>query len=826
MDVDLLIRDSRWLRRLAQGLLRDEASVDDVLQQTWLASREAPPRDDRAHRSWLRTVVRRLAARQHRDAMRRRQREEKFAPSEAMPDTASLVQRAEMQRRINEAVLELGEPYRSTVLLRYFEDLTSEEIARRDGIPAATVRTRLHRGLEMLRARLDASYGKRDQWALLLLPLARPSSTASVASAIAVPVLLTGALTMAMKITLSSLAALILAGALWFLWDDSTEPSLVVEDEFARTIEIPEAGSPQKNLSSRSTPIEGEAAPEEQSAESPNPIPEPEITPASPEVLGKLVRIDESGARVPVLDGEFRFNRKAQDLSKVIAVENGQFSLAKSFDEALFISNIVADGKKAYPLDEEHLIEDGQLEVRVRWLPVCHLRVVSEETGQDLDQLEILEDISTYRHTVHPGHYRDINVYAREATSPIELPIIDGVQSYWARSPGYAWGHVNVDHRSGGTQTLALRRGGELVVSLIDFDPKSGAVVRLVPGDHQGLGKTMVEVEPHPGQPIVFSSLEAGEYQIRVEIGLWYDPPTRLGTAQVKVVEGQRTDVEIELDKLPDRGEKVEITGRLILPETEDMPELSLYLRPTGRPPGKEAFFISRKKLHESPDDPLALTWSASVLPGVWQVRINPLQLAEHFEIGPEGRRDIEIRIPELAEVLVHVVDELTREEIPGGALVWMRPRPAFEGVWSLETVTKTKPGEPVRFVAPVGNIYIAPYAPGYREVQLERELHPGVNELTAELERESNIFVSLSCEGTNVPYGWDMPIEVEPIDGEGQGEVKTIQRGKAVIEVDRPGRYRLKIGPLEGFAPVRSVEVTIGEGEQLETDVELFRKQ
>ena len=60
-----------------------------------------------------------------------------------------------MQRTLVTAVLSLSEPYRSTILWRYFGDLSSEEIAQRLATPASTVRNRLRRGLELLRSALE-----------------------------------------------------------------------------------------------------------------------------------------------------------------------------------------------------------------------------------------------------------------------------------------------------------------------------------------------------------------------------------------------------------------------------------------------------------------------------------------------------------------------------------------------------------------------------------------------------------------------------------------------------------------------------------------------
>ena len=51
-------------------------------------------------------------------------------------------------------MLDLDEPYQTTMLLRFFEDLPPRVVAERMGVPVETVRTRTKRACETLRARL------------------------------------------------------------------------------------------------------------------------------------------------------------------------------------------------------------------------------------------------------------------------------------------------------------------------------------------------------------------------------------------------------------------------------------------------------------------------------------------------------------------------------------------------------------------------------------------------------------------------------------------------------------------------------------------------
>jgi DNA-directed RNA polymerase specialized sigma24 family protein len=45
-----------------------------------------------------------------------------------------LVEQAELQREIVGEVVQLEEPYRSTILLRFFENLSAGDIARKQGV--------------------------------------------------------------------------------------------------------------------------------------------------------------------------------------------------------------------------------------------------------------------------------------------------------------------------------------------------------------------------------------------------------------------------------------------------------------------------------------------------------------------------------------------------------------------------------------------------------------------------------------------------------------------------------------------------------------------
>jgi len=172
IDLETLLQHRGFVRALARSLVRDDARADDVVQETWIAAMKNPPRDPGMPRAWLASVVRKLAWTHARGERRRTEREHKRLMPLPVPAPPELLDQRGWNRRVAAAVMELDEPYRTTLLLRYYEELTSNEIARMQGVPAPTVRTRIRRGLQQLRERFDAEVaGGRERWAMALTPL-------------------------------------------------------------------------------------------------------------------------------------------------------------------------------------------------------------------------------------------------------------------------------------------------------------------------------------------------------------------------------------------------------------------------------------------------------------------------------------------------------------------------------------------------------------------------------------------------------------------------------------------------------------------------------
>lgn len=199
-ESESLIAHLGWIRQVARHLVADADRADDLAQEACVVALAHGPRDSRSLRGWLTAVMHNLVRQGSRGERRRGEREARAARAERVDATDELVARASLQRRIVGAVLDLEEPYRSTILLRFFEDLPPREIARRQGVPTTTVHSRLKRGLAHLRERLDDS---RGAWFALLAPLASKNQS---------PLALTvGGVIVNAKVTLAVVSVAVLA---------------------------------------------------------------------------------------------------------------------------------------------------------------------------------------------------------------------------------------------------------------------------------------------------------------------------------------------------------------------------------------------------------------------------------------------------------------------------------------------------------------------------------------------------------------------------------------------------------------------------------------
>jgi RNA polymerase sigma-70 factor (ECF subfamily) len=126
------------------------ADVEDLVQEVFLSAwnRLDGLRDPAAFGGWLAMIARNRATDFHRRAV-----ESVELPDDLMAHDGTAA-RAEALG-VLEIIARLPDAYRETLLMRLVEGLTGPEIAERTGLTPASVRVNLHRGMKLLREKLE-----------------------------------------------------------------------------------------------------------------------------------------------------------------------------------------------------------------------------------------------------------------------------------------------------------------------------------------------------------------------------------------------------------------------------------------------------------------------------------------------------------------------------------------------------------------------------------------------------------------------------------------------------------------------------------------------
>jgi RNA polymerase sigma-70 factor, ECF subfamily len=154
----LVEREQVVVYRACLRILGRPHDAEDVAQEAFLMAYRALAsyRGDGPLGGWLMRIATRQAFR--RLGQRREGAELPSELSITAPgsDPLAFALAGEQQRAVRLAVAGLGEPYRQVVALRFFGELSLEEIASVTRRPLNTVKTHLRRGLERLRPLLGA----------------------------------------------------------------------------------------------------------------------------------------------------------------------------------------------------------------------------------------------------------------------------------------------------------------------------------------------------------------------------------------------------------------------------------------------------------------------------------------------------------------------------------------------------------------------------------------------------------------------------------------------------------------------------------------------
>jgi RNA polymerase sigma-70 factor, ECF subfamily len=166
---ELIVRYQHRLLRYLLFLTGNRESAEDLFQEVWM---RVLVRGDQFNgkarfETWLFTIARNLVIDQRRKRTMNSldeliegagddDRSMNFEVADDDPTPFDHVSNLEDRERIAAALLELDTLHREVLVLRFHEELSLEEIAKVTRAPLSTVKSRLYRGLAMIKPRLDS----------------------------------------------------------------------------------------------------------------------------------------------------------------------------------------------------------------------------------------------------------------------------------------------------------------------------------------------------------------------------------------------------------------------------------------------------------------------------------------------------------------------------------------------------------------------------------------------------------------------------------------------------------------------------------------------
>lgn len=147
--------------RLARAILADDREAEDALQDACLTAwrRADSLRDPDRFQPWFDRILINGCRDRLRGRQRQRVRTIALQTAWRAGGEGLAADPASRDVELDDAFDRLDPDHRIVVLLRYWQDLTVEDIAERLGLPSGTVKSRLHYALKTMRTTLEAPRG-------------------------------------------------------------------------------------------------------------------------------------------------------------------------------------------------------------------------------------------------------------------------------------------------------------------------------------------------------------------------------------------------------------------------------------------------------------------------------------------------------------------------------------------------------------------------------------------------------------------------------------------------------------------------------------------
>lgn len=535
---------------------------------------------------------------------------------------------------------------------------------------------------------------------------------------------------------------------------------------------------------------------------------------------GTLHFFDPYGAHRSVSHGSFRLHSNAEEEPRTVAVEQGAWAVDVP-DDGFEVDAVVAEGSAAFlhssGFGSFRFPADGTLALLVRRNHGCRLVVVDARTGRELSDVEVVREKNNARWgKMSPDGSASETHVAEHASSPIELTLERDAERYFVRAPGFAWCCTCVRRSACGDRVVALHPGGDLSVLLGGFGAPEGAELRV---------RRQRDTEDPYGSQYVdhlraigpldrgfdFAAIEAGSYEISVEVGRNTWKSARVAALNCVVNQGERTRVELALPSA-ETALLVKASGTIRATGWPSVRSLTLYSRFAPRVGGRHDYSIPVSPLADPPESHVYEWNCSSIEPGAYSGFIDGPSCHIELTIDPVNRDDYVIVVPPLAHARVRVLDPERGEPAAVAGVGWI----GYSGEWlpggMINPARFEAKDAAWHFDAPAGSVSVWINDDDYEFRNVPFALAPGDNELELRVRRACGITVTFVCAGALVARDVHWKIELVNLDGSRAGFANPLDDAETelILKAPAPGKYRLSARGLDGYRIAFPLDVTV----------------
>lgn len=398
-----------------------------------------------------------------------------------------------------------------------------------------------------------------------------------------------------------------------------------------------------------------------------------------------------------------------------------------------------------------------------------------------------------------------------------------GLRTLFARSPGFAWRRIEIDAEPGGERVVSLVPGGELEIEVHGELGSGRPRLRL----RRDSGVLVAGFALHRSRSLTIEGLEPGKHSIRVEIGPRFEARV-LQEVRAIVVAGERTRVMLRVEAQPS-ARLVPFSGTLALPRVWALTSFALAFELIG--PDAEGkprrFRIDSSQWIGLAEGSELLHWTApDSPPGRYRVGLDQLGFRSLVDLPEAGTSTAHIEVPPPCEVDVRCIDARTGAVASDVEIHWGAVAPDGSGRPS-RAAARDAESELWHFRAPIGEIVLVAFSDTYEVEGSTHQVLPGRNEILMRLKRPCGLKPILRSGEKRIPWESNsarLP-ELVPLEGQApcSAGISLGDQGHGVLFIRcHPGRYLLKVPPVEGFEAVSDEVVLLERGRIVEHHIQL----